>query len=213
MRSAEFEGWSARLRSDFGNSQPADFVVTHRLVETDAGTVADAIAIGQTMPANGYELAVSRRTLKGRRLIKIIERETSAATIVTLPAELLRLADLRKRPQGVRAAGRDRRPAAVHASSRGRSRLRRRPSSSSAARAIDLAKEGMQISRFKGLGEMNAEQLWETTMDPRRRLLIRVDVEDAAAADHGFSTLMGDQVEPRRLFIEQNAQDVRFLDV
>ena len=78
---------------------------------------------------------------------------------------------------------------------------------------LDAAKQGMQISRFKGLGEMNAEQLWETTMDPARRLLIRVDVEDAHAADRVFSMLMGDQVEPRREFIEQNARDVKFLDV
>ena len=79
--------------------------------------------------------------------------------------------------------------------------------------AIDLAKEGIQISRFKGLGEMDASELAETTMDPARRMLIRVEVEDAAAADRMFSVLMGDQVEPRRDFIEQNAKDVRFLDV
>jgi DNA gyrase subunit B len=60
---------------------------------------------------------------------------------------------------------------------------------------------------------MDAEDLWETTMNPAHRMLIRVEVEDAAATDQAFAMLMGDQVEPRRLFIEQNARDVRFLDV
>ena len=78
---------------------------------------------------------------------------------------------------------------------------------------LDAAKQGMQLSRYKGLGEMDAEELWATTMDPSKRLLIRVDVEDAHAADSLFSMLMGDAVEPRRAFIEQNAKDVKFLDV
>ena len=77
--------------------------------------------------------------------------------------------------------------------------------------ALTLAKSGLQITRFKGLSEMNAAELWATTMDPARRMLIRVDVEDAAAADLWFSRLMGDEVEPRRLFIEQNALEVRNL--
>jgi len=208
---AEFEGWSARLRSDFGH-HAAELVISHRLVELEALT-PDAVETALTsLPANGYTLTVLGKDADGVH-VKVVEESTSSAEHVMLTSELLAspiYTNLRKaHARLIEVAGPP--PFTLQL---GKKRATAQTFSELRTSALDLAKEvGIQLSRFKGLGEMNESQLWETTMDPAKRLMIRVDVEDAHAADQVFSMLMGDQVEPRRLFIEENAKDVTFLDV
>ncbi len=205
----ELDAWTAKLASEHGAA--AEFVLAHRLVEGDADTPDEVAALIGALPPDGYELEVAERSDE-RLLIKVVETETSTARHVELPTALLRSAAYQAlRKAYARAADVVGLP--PFTISYGRKSAAADTFGALRDRSLDLAKEGMQISRFKGLGEMNPEQLWETTMDPARRMLLQVEVEDAAAADQVFSMLMGDQVEPRREFIEQNAKEVRFLDV
>jgi DNA gyrase subunit B len=208
-----FGGWVAKVDSEFREfPTPGSFAVEHRLVEVgyaDTAAVRDAL---ESLSVNGYALeAVDPRRPESLR-IRVVEKETSTASHVDIPEALFghdSYEGLRRSyDEVVKAVGRP--PFTIAFGKRSRHvetfhKLREA--------ALELAKEGLQVSRFKGLGEMNPKELWETTMDPAGRMLMRVEVEDAHMADRIFSMLMGDQVEPRREFIEQNARDVRFLDV
>jgi DNA gyrase subunit B len=207
---AEYQGWVARLRSDFG-PQVSDFVIQHGLVETEAGSLKEAAEAIAQSDQNGFGLEAR---VNGEGLIvQIVELGTNATMNVVVPGELLEspiYSNVRKAharlaeivgglpPFNLRLGKESEYALTFDALREG---------------SLALAKTGIQITRFKGLSEMNAPELWRTTMDPVRRMIVRVDVEDAAAADLWFSRLMGDEVEPRRAFIEQNALEVKNLDV
>jgi DNA gyrase subunit B len=208
---AEFEGWSARLRSDFG-IPAAEFVIGHRVIESPVDSPATLATFLEAQTPNGYTFSVTGKPTDVAH-VRVIETETSAAQEIAVPQELFASPIYQhvRRTYG-------RLQEVIGGSPPFKLKLGKKTAEAYTFedlrnRALDLAKEGIQISRFKGLGEMNFQQLWDTTMDPQRRMLIRVDVEDASRADLWFSRLMGDQVEPRKEFIEQNANDVRFLDV
>jgi DNA gyrase subunit B len=206
----QYEGYYARLRSDFG-AAATELMILHRLVEHEIEEPADLAGALAAIGENGYALSLLDGGEDEFR-VRVVETETSAARNIAVPVELLgspvytglraayaKLAAQIGAPPFTVTVGKEREIAETFDVLR--------------SRVLDAAKQGIAVSRFKGLGEMNAEQLWETTMDPAKRLLVRVDVEDASAANHVFSMLMGDAVEPRRVFIEENATSVKFLDV
>src|SRR5581483_8115784 len=207
---AQYDGMTARLRADFG-AAAADLMIHHRLVEHEIERPGDVARAIKAIGSNGYELTLQDGTDDAFR-IRLVETETSTARSISVPVELLgspiyayvrsayaKLAAIVGLPPFSVGIGKEVEIVESYDALR--------------AKVIDAAKHGIQLSRYKGLGEMDAEELWATTMDPGNRLLIRVDVEDAHAADRLFSMLMGDAVEPRREFIEANAKDVKFLDV
>jgi DNA gyrase subunit B len=206
----QYEGYHARLRSDFG-AAATELMILHRLIEHDIEGPDDLAGALEAIGENGYLLSLQEGG-EDEFKIRVVETETSAARNIPVPLELLaspiyarlrtayaKLVEQLGPPPFTVTVGKEQEIAESFEQLR--------------ARVLEAAKQGMQVSRFKGLGEMNAEQLWETTMDPAKRLLIRVEVEDDTAADTLFSKLMGDLVEPRRVFIEENATNVKFLDV
>ena len=211
-RAKEYEGWSSSLQAEFGH-ETVRFLEESSLLDEEAATLASARKVlgGEQPEGEPFETELIEDSDEGL-VVKAIERRSGLARTHRLPRELFDHHDYRKftdvhaallkqvgrPPFEVRHAGRTKEALSFQAL---------RPA------VLELARHGVQLTRFKGLGEMNADQLRETTMDPATRTLARVTLEDATAADQIFSMLMGDQVGPRRDFIESNAKDVKFLDV
>jgi DNA gyrase subunit B len=208
----EYEGWASKLREQFG-PVAVNYVKDHRVIEHDIATVTDLERyLAEQVPDEElHRVEVVGREEAGLR-VRIIEKATGAAQTTVVPLELFssagyqslrnihaRLVELTGPPPFTVRMG----------------KLAEEVHTFESLRPVilEMAKEGLNLQRFKGLGEMNPEQLWETTMNPENRVLKKVSVDDAAAADQMFTMLMGDRVEPRRDFIERNARDVKFLDV
>jgi DNA gyrase subunit B len=171
-----------------------------------------ARGLAEALAAKGFsQVAVSRDEEHGTFAIRFVSRRYGVDRVVRLDWNLLASAEYRALAQN--AIGVEALKASHVALVRGEESLEFDAVEPALEELFARAKKGLSIQRYKGLGEMNPEQLWETTMDPERRRLLQVRIEDAVAADEIFTVLMGDQVEPRREFIQNNALDVRNLDI
>ena len=211
-RSKEYEGWASSLQAEFG-SDLVRFLEESQLLDEGVATIAGARKVlnGRSPEEEPFETELVDDS-EDELVVKAIHRKSGLARHHRLPSSLFKHNDYRRFTEVhatlLKQVGRP--PFTVTLKDRSEEAL----SFVDLHRAVmDLAKHGAQLTRFKGLGEMNADQLRETTMDPASRTLQRVTLEDATTADQIFSMLMGDQVEPRRDFIETYAKDVSNLDV
>jgi DNA gyrase subunit B len=208
------EGWSSTLRAEFGH-ETIDFISDAQLVGSGTKTMAAAAKHFKAKDPKdaAYETKLLEQKPSGL-VVKGTHRRSGLARDHKLPKELFesqpfkelvdayaKVVSVMGKPPFVVTLG-DR-----EAEAESFSELRRE--------ILELARHGITLSRFKGLGEMNADQLRETTMDPETRTLQQVSIDEAAATglEQTFSDLMGDKVEARKEFIERHARDVRFLDV
>jgi DNA gyrase subunit B len=208
----EHEGWSASLQAEYGHEVVA-FLADSQVLDTGAATMAGVKKLIETKDPEGEPFETELvKAGSGELVVKAVHRRSGLARTHHLPEALFKSTDYRKLVE-------------VHGELLGQvgrppfeltlDKKRREAISFTELRSavLELARGGVTMQRFKGLGEMNADQLRETTMDPATRTLQRVTIEDATAAERMFSDLMGDKVEPRKAFIDKHAKEVRFLDV
>ena len=208
----EYEGWVKKLKSQWGG-ELIDWLKNGPVVESDIATFAGLVEALRADIDKRYVIDVlgvdDEEQIADTRLV---ERRTGLAANLRIPFAALsgrefqalkrvheRIREMVGRPPFTLHLGNRKAEAASYEELR--------------VQIVELTKEGIQLQRFKGLGEMNPDQLWDTTMNPMTRTLMLVSMEDGQAADEVFTMLMGDKVEPRREFIEKNAKEVRFLDV
>ena len=209
---SEYEGWVKKLKSQWGG-ELIDWLKNGPMIEAELPTFGALLQVLKEDIDKRYVIDVlavdEEESIADTRLV---ERRTGLAANLRIPYAAvsgrefqalkrvhMRVAEMVGRPPFVLHLGNRKAEAQSYEELR--------------VEIVELTKEGMQLQRFKGLGEMNPDQLWDTTMNPMTRTLQLVSMEDIQAADEVFTMLMGDKVEPRRAFIEKNAKEVRFLDV
>ena len=211
-RFREYEGWTDSVQAEFGHETVA-FLAESQILDAGAATIAGVKKLVEA--ADPEEEPYETELISGTAdelVVKAVHRASGLARTHHLSATLFSSNDYRHlvdvHGELLRQVGRP--PFRIALGEK----RREADSFDGLRRAIlELARQGVTLQRFKGLGEMNADQLRETTMDPSSRTLQRVTIEDASSAERVFADLMGDKVEPRKLFIEKHAKDVRFLDV
>jgi DNA gyrase subunit B len=211
-RLKEHEGWADSLQAEFGH-EVVRFLSESQILDEGATTLAAVkkLLAAAATDADVFETEILDEGETGIR-VRAVHRRDGLARTFELPEALFGSSDYRRlaeshaellkqvgSPSFTISLGDKQRQAGSFAELR--------------TEVLAIARGGLKPQRFKGLGEMNAEQLRETTMDPASRMLERVRVDDAALAERIFTDLMGDKVEPRKMFIEKHAKEVKFLDV
>jgi DNA gyrase subunit B len=208
----QYEGWAGALRAEWGHD-PITFLEESQLLDngvTDADEVLATLK-GDDPEGEAYTTEVLRED-GDAIVVKVIERKTGTAQTFTLPRALFATSEYTGfvKIHGELKAQAGTPPFHVVLGKKDGDALSFEELRN---KVLEICRDGVPLQRFKGLGEMNADQLFDTTMDPENRTLQLVTIDDASNADQIFSMLMGDSVEPRREFIENHAREVTNLDV
>ena len=208
----QYEGWAAALRAEYGYDT-ITFLEESQILDAGATDAETVVKLMRKEAPEGEPYETELLTEDPLELVvRVVERKTGAAATYSLRREMFARSEytnfVRVHKELEQLAGTP--PFTIQLGKKEEQAL---SFEDLRKKVLEVAREGVNPQRFKGLGEMNPDQLYDTTMDAERRTLQQVTIDDASAADLIFSMLMGDKVEPRREFIEANARDVTNLDV